>query len=152
VLLSIQQSFRIKESDVDQKIIKMIEQTPLVVTEWHYHPPINIPDQEKRISNSINLNVMKKRASTKKGIACRFSCRFVIDEETILEYVAEDSYVIDLPDIIDKNELRTLIRNSYSKFKETFDLRKLGTVLHNKSLMTLDESSIDFDAILPLLK
>ena len=95
---------------------------------------------------------MKKRAATKKGIACRFSCRFVIENETILEYVAEDSYVIDLADKIDKNELLTMIRNSYSKFKEKFDLRKLGTVLQDKSIGALDETKIDLDAILPLLQ
>jgi hypothetical protein len=130
----------------------MIEQTPLVVTEWHYHPPVNSMDKEKKISNYISLDVMKKRVSTKKGIACRFSCRFVSEDETILEYVAEDSYVIDLGDIIDRNELLTMIRNSYSKFKEKFDLRKFGTVLQDKSLIALNESTIDLNAILPLLK
>lgn len=130
----------------------MIEQTELVVTEWHYHPPVDPIGVDGKLSSSISLDVMKKRASTKKGIACRFSCRFVIESETILGYVAEDSYVIDLADIIDKNELRTMIRNSYSKFKEKFDLRKLGTVLRDKSLTPLDESKIDLDAILPLLE
>jgi len=129
----------------------MIEQTELVVIEWHYHPPVNSLEAEK-ISNFTSLDVMKKRAATKKGIACRFSCRFVIDNETILEYVTEDSYVIDLADIIDKNELLTMIRNSYSKFKEKFDLRKLSTVLRDKSIRPLDETKIDLDAILPLLK
>jgi len=130
----------------------MIEQTELVVTEWHYHPPVDPIAADGKLSGSLSLDVMKKRASTKKGIACRFSCRFVIENETILEYVAEDSYVIDLPDIIDKNELRMMIRNSYSKFKEKFDLRKLSTVLRDKSLTPLDESKIDLDAILPLLE
>lgn len=64
----------------------------------------------------------------------------------------EDSYVIDLADIIDKNELLTMIRNSNSKVKENFDLRKLGTVLQNKSLIALNESGIDLNAILPMLK
>jgi hypothetical protein len=130
----------------------MIEQTELVITEWHYHPPEKPIGADGKLSSSISLDVMKKRASTKKGIACRFSCRFVIENETILEYIAEDSYVIDLPDIIDKNELRMMIRNSYTKFKEKFDLRKLGTVLGDKSLTPLDESKIDLDAILPLLE
>jgi len=130
----------------------MIEQTPLVVTEWHYHPPVNAGEDGKPISNLISLEVMRKRVSTKKGIACRFSCRFITDDETILKYIAEDSYVIDLADIIDRNELMTMIRNSYSKFKEKFDLRKIGTVLQNKSLIALDESGIDTDAILPMLK
>ena len=130
----------------------MIEQTPLVVTEWLYYLPVDIPEVENSISNVISLDVMKKRTSTKKGIACRFSCKFVSNDEPILKYVAEDSYVIDLADIIDKNELLRMIRNSYYKFKEKFDLRKLGTVLRNKSLIALDESSIDLDAIITLLK
>ena len=129
----------------------MIEQTELVVSEWHYHPPVNSIDAVEKISDFTSLDVMKKRAATKKGIACRFSCRFVLENETILEYVAADSYVIDLADIIDKNELLTMIRNSYSKFKEKFDLRKLSTVLRDKSLRPLDEMKIDLDAILPLL-
>jgi hypothetical protein len=95
---------------------------------------------------------MKKRAVTKKGIACRFTCEFVFEKETILEYVAEDSYVIDLQDVIDKNELHTMISNSYSKFKEKFDLRKLGTVLRNKSLLPFDEKRYDLDPVLLLLQ
>jgi hypothetical protein len=63
----------------------------------------------------------------------------------------EDSYVIDLADIID-NELLTMIRNSNSKVKENFDLRKPDTVLQNKSLIVLNESGIDLNAILPMLK
>ena len=94
---------------------------------------------------------MKKRAPTKKGIACKFTCRFFSEGETILEYVGEDSYVIDFEEVIDKNELLKMIRNSYSKFKEKFDLRKMGTALQNRSLKALDETSIDIDAILPLL-
>ena len=45
-----------------------------------------------------------------------------------------------------------MIRNSYSKFKEKFDFRKSGTVLQHKSEIALDETEIDLDAILPLLK
>ncbi len=130
----------------------MIEQTELVVTEWHYHPPSGILEPGERSSNFTSLDVMKKRAADKKGIACRFSCRFVIKEETILEYVAEDSYVIDLADTIDKYELLNMIRNSYSKFTEKFDLRKFGTVLQDRALSPLDESKIDLEAILPLLE
>ena len=129
----------------------MIEQTELVVTEWDYHPPSKSPEELEKVSNLISLDVMKKRAATKKGIACRFSCRFVVDNVIILEYVGEDSYVIDLADVIDKNELVTMIRNSFSKFKEKYDLRKLGTVLQDKSIGALDETMINFDAILPLL-
>ena len=130
----------------------MIEQTELVIGEWLYHPPVNSIDPVEKISEFTSLDVMKKRAATKKGIACRFSCRFVLENETILEYVASDSYVIDLADIIDKNELLTMIRNSHSKFKEKFDMRKLGTVLQDTSLRALDVANIDLDAILPLLK
>ena len=130
----------------------MIEQTELIVTQWQYNEPVNSPGKEVKISNTISLDVMKKRAGIKKGIACRFSCLFITEAETILEYIAEDSYVIDLADKIDKNELLTMIRNSYSKFKEKFDLRKMGTVLQNKSLTTLNENNINLDVILPLLQ
>jgi len=84
----------------------MIEQTELVVTKWLYHPPLkSIAEEPEKLSSSISFDVMKKRAATKKGIACRFTIQFVYENETILEYVAEDSYVIDLQDVIDKNEL-----------------------------------------------
>jgi len=129
----------------------MIEQTELVVTEWNYHPHVNLNETEDKILSFTSLDVMKKRASTKKGIACRFTCHFVIEKETILVYVGEDSYVIDFADVIDKNELLTMIRNSFSKFKEKFDLRKSGTILQDRTLAPLDESGIDLDAILPLL-
>lgn len=129
----------------------MIEQTELVVIEWHYHTPVNSIAAAEKISQYTALDVMKKRAANKKGIACRFSSRFVVGKETILEYVTEDTYVIDLADVIDKQELLTMIRNSFSKFKETFDTRKTGTLLQHTSLKPLDESRIDTDAILPLL-
>jgi hypothetical protein len=45
-----------------------------------------------------------------------------------------------------------MIRNSYSKFQEKFDLRKFGTILQNRTLRALDETGIDLDAVLPLLK
>ena len=129
----------------------MIEQTELVVTEWHYYEPAIIAEKETKVSQLISLDVMKKRAPTKKGIACKFTCRFFSEDETILEYVGEDSYVIDFEEVIDKHELLKMIRNSYSKFKEKFDLRKMGTALQNRSLKALDETSMDVDAILPLL-
>ena len=129
----------------------MIEQTELIVTEWHYHSPANFHEAEDKMLSFTSLDVMKKRASTKKGIACRFTCHFVIENETILVYVGEDSYVIDFADVIDKNELLTMIRNSFSKFKEKFDLRKSGTILRDRTLAPLDESNIDLDTILPLL-
>ncbi|HMJ46613.1 MAG TPA: hypothetical protein VK498_04755 [Ferruginibacter sp.] len=130
----------------------MIEQTPLVVSEWHYNPPAKPGEPGEKIMNHTTLEVMRKRAATKKGIACRFSCRFTLGSETILQYVASDSYVIDPDDVIDRNELLTMIRNSFSKFKETFELRKLGTILRDKSIMSLNEAGIDIDSILPLLK
>ena len=131
----------------------MIEQTELVITKWQYHPPVNsIEDDPEKLFSSISFDVMKKRASTKKGIACRFTVRFEFENKTILEYVAEDSYVIDLEDIIDKNELQRMIRNSYSKFKEKFEFKKLGTVLRDKSLMAFDETKYDLDPVLVLLQ
>ena len=130
----------------------MIEQTELVISEWDYHPPLSSTEPGVEILEFTSLDVMKKRAATKKGIACRFNCRFVLESETILQYVASDSYVIDVADIIDRNELLTMIRNSHSKFIEKFDIRKLGTVLQDTPLKALDVNNIDLDAILPLLK
>jgi hypothetical protein len=102
----------------------MIEQTELIVTKWQYYPPVNpIEEEPEKLFSFISLDVMKKSATTKKGIACRFTIRFVFENDTILEYVGEDSYVIDLQDILDKNELQRMIRNSYSKFKRNLSLR-----------------------------
>ena len=130
----------------------MIEQTELVVSKWLYRPPAgSLEDAGEQLTSYISLDVMKKRAVTKKGIACRFTCEFVFEKETILEYVAEDSYVIDLPDIIDKNELQTMVRNSYTKFKEKYDFRKMGTVLQDRSLVPFDETRYDLDPVLLLL-
>ena len=129
----------------------MIEQTEMIVTRWDYTPPAGMPVIDKDIRSFIELDVMKKRASTKKGIACRFTARFTFENKTILTYAGEDSYVIDLEDVIDKNELLRMIRNSFSKFKEKFELRKMNTVLHSSVIRTVDESKIDLDAILPLL-
>jgi hypothetical protein len=131
----------------------MIEQTELVVTKWQYHPPLtSIEDDPEKLLSSISFEVMKKRAATKKGIACRFTVRFQFENETILEYVGEDSYVIDLQDIIDKSELQRMIRNSYSKFNEKFEFKKFGTVLRNKSLLPFDETKYDLDPVLSLLQ
>lgn len=130
----------------------MIEQTELIVTKWNYQPPSkSIEEAEENLTSSISFDVMKKRAADKKGIACRFTCQFFFEKETILEYVGEDSYVIDLQDVIDKNELHNMIRNSFSKFKDKFDLRKLGTVLQHKALVTIDEKKYDLDPVLRLL-
>ena len=128
----------------------MIEQTDLVVTKWEYHPPAT-QNGEEEISQITSFDVMKKRAADKKGLACRFSCCFKTDTQALLVYIGEDSYVIDLEDKINDKELLKMIRNSYSKFKDTFDLRKLGTILENRTLSVLDEAGIDLDAILPLL-
>lgn len=131
----------------------MIEQTELVINKWDYNPPTkSIEDDPEKLFSFISLDVMKKRASTKKGIACRFTIRFVFEKEAILEYAAEDSYVIDLQDRIDKNELQRMIRNSYSKFKEKFEFKKLGTVLRDKSLLPFDETKYDLDPVLLLLQ
>jgi hypothetical protein len=129
----------------------VIEQTEFVVTEWNYTLPAEPLDPKETVSNFTTLDVMKKRASTKKGIACRYTSRFVYKNETILEYVGENSYVIDLADEVDKNELLRMLRNAYTKFDEKFQLRKISTILKDASLTPLDESSINTDAILPLL-
>jgi hypothetical protein len=131
---------------------KMIEQTELVVNKWAYEPPLNSIDAGAALSSFLTLDVMKKRTATKKGIACMFTCEFVFEKKTLLEYVAGDTYVIDLADVIDKKELQTMIRNTYSKFKETFDLRKLGTVLQDKTLVAFNEEMYDLDPVLELLK
>jgi hypothetical protein len=131
----------------------MIEQTELVITKWQYHPPAtSIEESQEKLFSTISFDVMKKRAATKKGIACRFTVRFEFENKTILEYVGEDSYVIDLQDIIDKSELQRMIRNSYSKFNEKFEFKKFGTVLRDKSLLPFDESKYDLDPVLALLQ
>jgi len=131
----------------------MIEQTELVITKWQYQPPVNsIEDEPEKLLSSISFDVMKKRAATKKGIACRFTVRFEFENKTILEYAGEDSYVIDLQDIIDKSELQRMIRNSYSKFMEKFEFKKFGTILRDKSLLPFDETKYDLDPILDLLR
>lgn len=130
----------------------MIEQTELVVSKWEYKPPVNsIEDAGDKLTSYISLDVMKKRTSEKKGIACRFSCEFIYEQEAILEYMGEDSYVIDLSDVIDMPELHNMIRNSFAKFKEKFDLRKLGTVLQDKTLVEFDVARYDLDPVLALL-
>lgn len=131
----------------------MIEQTELIISTWHYLPPANITEpDETKLSGLISLDVMKKRAPTKKGIACRFTCNFAYNNEPLLEYVAEDSYVIDLADVIDKNELHTMIRNTYTKFKEKFDFMKMSTILYNIPLQHFDETRHNLDPVLELLQ
>ena len=68
----------------------MIEQTDLVVTKWYYQEPINsIEGAGEKLTSYLTFDVMKKTAPTKKGIACRFSCEFIIEKHTVLEYVGE---------------------------------------------------------------
>jgi len=129
----------------------MIEQTPLEIIEWTYLPPPGDPIPDDAIHGMISLDVMKKRAPTKKGIACRFSCQFKTGDAIILSYTAEDSYVIDLEDVIDMQELLTMLRNSFSKFNEKFELRKLGTILQNQVIQQPDENRINLEAVLELL-
>ena len=129
----------------------MIEQTELVVAEWEYNPPSQ-PMPPEQLTSTVSLDVMKKRTAEKKGIACRFTCHFMFEGQTILKYAASDTYVIDLADVIDINELHTMINNSYTKFKETFDIRKLGTVLQQKKLLPFDEKRYDLVQVLELLR
>ncbi|MFM6925924.1 MAG: hypothetical protein ACKOU7_10525 [Ferruginibacter sp.] len=128
----------------------MIEQTEMIVTSWHFHPD-NTGNTSAPFSNTTSMDVMRKRNSIKKGLACRLQCHFTNSEGPVLDYVAEHSYVIDLDEVIDRNELLKMFRNSFSGFEEKFDLRKLGTILQNEYLRPLDETVIDVDAILPLL-
>jgi hypothetical protein len=130
----------------------MIEQTEMVVTEWDYHPPTGPNTDDQRIASEVSLQVQKKRRGDKKGIACRFIADFMLGDKPLLGYVAEDSYVIDVADVIDRAELLRMIRNSFSKFKEGYDLRKLSTILRDRELTGLDETQLNLDDILPLLK
>ncbi len=129
----------------------MIEQTELVIVNWEYREPAKPLGKDDLLENYISIDVMKKRNSIKKGVAFRFRTVFVFENETILDYTGEDSYVIDFEDVVDKAEVARMVRNTYSKFTEKFDFRKLGTVLHNRYIRSLDESTVNFDAIVPLL-
>lgn len=128
----------------------MIEQTEMVVDEWIYLPSTRAAEDD-RISADLEMEVMKKSAPTKKGLAFRHTCKFKKGKDVILLYVAQDSYVIDLEDRVDLSEILTMIRNSYSKFREKFEFRSLGTELQNKPLPVLDEFRLDVKAILALL-
>jgi hypothetical protein len=129
----------------------MIEQTEMIVTKWYFHL-LNISNNIEHLSNATTIDVMQKRNAIKKGIACRLNCRFMDGDEPVLDYTAEHSYVIDFDEIIEKNELLKMFRNSFLNFEEKFELRKLGTVLQNEKLRPLDETMIDLDAIIPLLQ
>ena len=41
-----------------------------------------------------------------------------------------------------------MIKNSFSKFKDKFDLRKLSTVLQYKTIAAIDEKRYDLDPVL----
>ncbi|MEN9684778.1 MAG: hypothetical protein RLZZ28_564 [Bacteroidota bacterium] len=129
----------------------MIEQTEMIVAEWHFHEPSKPVENESQFTNLTSLDVQRKRNAIKKGIAFRFTCHFKFEHETILEYIGEDTYVIDFEEVIDKNELLKMIRNSFSKFREKFDFRKMGTVLQNQTIQPLNEAGINLDAMIPLL-
>jgi hypothetical protein len=129
----------------------MIEQTELVITSWIYKEPARTLTTDDVVENFISIDVQRKRNSLKKGVAFRFRTLFVFENETILDYSGEDSYVIDFEDVVDKAEVISMVRNTYSKFTEKFDFRKTGTVLQDRSIRYLDESTINFDAIVPLL-
>lgn len=129
----------------------MIEQTELVITNWIYKEPARPLTTEDIVENFISIDVQRKRNSIKKGVAFRFRTLFVFENETILDYSGEDSYVIDFEDVVDKAEVISMVRNTYNKFTEKFDFRKTGTVLQDRSIRFLDESTINFDAIVPLL-
>lgn len=128
----------------------MIEQTELIVTKWNFYLS-NISNNLQQLTNTTTMDIMQKRNTIKKGIACRLSCRFMHGEELILDYVAEHSYVIDFDEVIDKTELLKMLRNSFAGFEEKFEFRKLGTILQNENLRPLDETVIDLDSIIPLL-
>ena len=81
----------------------MIEQTALEVIKWDYQE-FSIPNEDmEHIKSLVSLDVQKKRNSQKKGIAVRFTCQFVYENNVILEYSGEHSYVIDFKDVIDEN-------------------------------------------------
>ena len=128
----------------------MIEQTEMKVTVWNFFHSVDKGEMEN-LTNHTTLEVMKKKAPTKKGIACRLSCRFTCGNIPVLDYVAEHSYVIDLDDVIDMNELMKMIKNSFSNFNEKFEFRKWGTIVQNARLTPLDETRLDLNEVLLLL-
>lgn len=129
----------------------MIEQTELLVSKWDYVLPEDFNSSEGTIREHTKLDVMRKRAATKKGLACKFTSFFTVGNVTILEYSAEHSYVIDLDENIDHAELLSMIKNTHSQFVERFDLRKLGTALQDTSIKAFEEDKYDLEEILPLL-
>jgi hypothetical protein len=130
----------------------MIEQTPLVLVEWIYLDPGVVDKEKDRVANSTSFEVMKKRKGNKKGLSCRFSTLVKVNDKIYLNYIAEDSYVIDLTDNVDRNELVTMITNSYGKFEAEFNKRKFTTAFISYTLSPFNVHGVDFGAILPLLE
>ena len=128
----------------------MIEQTDLVVDEWIYLPPAIVENAEA-ISSDVSLQVQRKSASTKKGLACRFTCVIQYQSTVILSFIAQDSYVIDLDDVVEADEVRRMIKNSYSKFKEKYNFKRLGTVLQDIELGEYNEQILDVEEIVGFL-
>ena len=129
----------------------MIEQTPLVVVEWIYLDPGIIDKEKDVIANSTSFEVMKKLKGDKKGLACRFGTLVTVNGKIYLNFIAEDSYVIDMADIVDRKELITMITNSYSKFEAEFNKRKFTTAFISYTLSPFYAEKVDVDTILPLL-
>ena len=102
----------------------MIEQTEMVVSKWLYQPPAQGVSDDEPIQHEVSLQVQKKRAPTKKGIACRFKCEFIWNGQQVLEYIGEDSYVIDFEEVIDRDELSRMIMNSFTKFVEKIKISR----------------------------
>ena len=130
----------------------MVEQTPLVLVEWIYLDPGIINNEKDVIANTTAFEVMKKLKGNKKGLACRFGTLITVNGKIYLNFIAEDSYVIDMADIIDRKELITMISNSYSKFEAEFNKRKFTTAFISYSLGPFYAEKVDLDTILPLLQ
>lgn len=129
----------------------MIEQTAFEITTWNYKGFSRPIEETEAIPSEVALEVQKKRNSQKKGIAVRFTAQFTFENEVILEFSGEHSYVIDFEDVIDEHELIKMLRNSYQMFKEKFDFKKLTTILLSRSLKPLNESEINLEGIIPML-
>ena len=130
----------------------MIEQTPLVTVEWIYLDPGIINKEKDVVTNTTSFEVMKKSKGDKKGLACRFGTLVKVNDKIYLNFIAEDSYVIDMADVIDKKELTTMISNSHSKFEAEFNKRKFTTAFISYTLSPFYVEKVDFDAMLPLLQ
>jgi len=130
----------------------MIEQTPLKVVEWIYLDPGVIDKEKDPVANSTSFDVMKQRKGDKKGLSCRFSTQVKVNDKIYLNYIAEDSYVIDLADNVDRAELVTMVTNSYGKFEAEFNKRKFTTAFISYTLSPFNVNLVDFAAILPLLQ